>query len=128
MPTSFKGDYHVYFYAEVDILTNCLRALADYRSYYGDVWPSRIAINRNNRLSLSFGEDIEIVKPAGREANWPILSALYLRIDEPLRDPAVGRKATVPPVAVREPVEDVYNQVYHRRAGSDAGFILKLPT
>ena len=126
--SSFQGNYHVYIYNEEHILTNCLRALADFRSYHGEVWPAKIVINRNNRLSLSFGADIEILKPAARETNWPILNALYLCSDAPLRDPAIKRIATVPQTHIREPIDDVYQQVYRRRAGTDVGYTIKLPT
>lgn len=126
MTTDFAGDYQLYFLNESDILTNCLKALAQFRKDAGEFWPSEIVINRHTRLTLGFGPDIKVTKPGKSESNWPLLGALYMAEDNPMRDPANQRTATHMQKA-RQPVEDVYQRYYRFRAGT-AGYILKLPS
>lgn len=125
--TDFTGNYQLYFLNESDILTNCLRALAQYRQHAGEFWPARVIINRNTRLSLGFGPDIKVIRPGKSEANWPLLGALYMFTDDPMRDPANQRVAKAMQVRIRQPVEDVYGIMYRFRAGSDTGYVMKLP-
>lgn len=125
--TEWPQNYLLHFWHECDILTNCLIALANYRSRYGDHWPAKIIINRNdNRLSIGFGDGIEIIAPGLKETNWPLPGAMYMATDEQLRDPATYRQARALPNNIRKPVEDYAQIYYRRRAGADIGYVLKL--
>lgn len=118
-------NYQLYILDDVDILSNCLMALAEFRRNKGDYWPSSITVHKRNRLSISFGPGIKLIRPADKDSNWLMINGLYMSTDRPLRDPAVVRKATRPPVSIRTPVEDVYNQVYRNRVS--ANYVLRLP-
>lgn len=125
--TEWPQDYQLHFWHECDILTNCIIALAEYRTKHGEYWPGKIIVNRDdNRLSIGFGDGIQIIKPGPKETNWPLPGAIYMSVDDKLRDPATHRRAIVMTARMRQPVED-YSQVYYRRrTGSDVGYVLKL--
>jgi hypothetical protein len=124
-PLNPAGDYLVYLLEEMDILTNCIKALAEYRKHVGEYWPSRIIINRNNRLTFGFGEGIKIRRGSAYDT-WIINNAIYMSTDNPLRDPAHQRKATALQTGTRQPIEDVYEQVYRIRTATQ--YVMTLPT
>lgn len=125
--TDWPEDYQLHFWYECDILTNCLMALAEYRTIYGDYWPAKVIVNRNdNRLTIGFGDGITTIKPGLKENNWPIPGAMYMTTDEKLRDPATHRMARALSNTIRQPIEDYAQVYYRRRAGSDIGYVLKL--
>lgn len=125
--TNWPKDYQLHIWNECPILTNCLMALAEYRTTHGDHWPAKVIVNReDNRLSTGFGDGIEIVKPGLKETNWPLPGVMYMSVDEKLRDPATQRRAITLQGVIRTPVEDYGQVIYRTRSGSDVGYILKL--
>lgn len=118
-------DYQLYIYDDCDILSNCLKALAEFRRNAGDYWPSTITVHKRNRLSLEFGSGIKVIRPSDRDSTWLIINGVYMALDEPLHDPAVVRKATCPPTRVRTPVEDVYQTTYRIR--SSVNYVMTIP-
>lgn len=122
-PFNPVGNYQVFLYEETHMLTNCLLAIAEYRKQMGEYWPSYIILSRNNRLVFGFGQGIKI-RRAGPSDSWIINNAIYMSKDNPLRDPAVQRRATTYQ-GKREPVVDVYQQVYRIR--TNTSFVMKLP-
>lgn len=120
------ANYQLYLLDDVNILTNCLRALAQFKRNMGDYWPSSITIHKRNRLRLEFGGGTKTIRPSDKDSNWLMINGLYMSTDAPLHDPAIQRKATRPPIRVRTPVEDVYGQVYRMRLSPN--YILRLPT
>lgn len=111
------ANYQLYLLDDVDILTNCLKALAEFRRDVGEYWPATIVIHRRNRLSLDFGEGIKVSRMSDKEGSWIIINALYMSLDDPLRDSATIRKATVMPIKTRQPIFDVYQTQYRMRDG-----------
>lgn len=116
-----KGEWYVYLLKEEDALTNCLKAIAEFRKETGEYWPAKILLPVNSRIPGNWGEGIEIIYVDDR---WIINNAIYMSLTYKLYDPVQQRKA-IALESKRDPVEDVY-QVYYRMRHTPA-YVLSLP-
>ena len=111
MRTDDEELYLVYWYEEVDLLTNVLRALAHYRRVLGPLWPRVITLRDGNRLPFhKFGEDTELM----RVDKSLVVDAMYMSMYAPYPDQPVKRTPTVF-ICEREPLEDAGAIIFRSR-------------
>jgi hypothetical protein len=87
----------VWVYDETDILTNLLCAIKAYKRKHGEIWPSKVVMHSENRLSFGLGPYTEILR-----LDKVLINALHFDLSDPTSDPTEGvREATVLPVKKR---------------------------
>lgn len=79
--------YEVYFLAEIDALSNALRALARFKRTHGEFWPKKVQVSPSAMRILHFGQDIKL------EFNSKLhRAAYYLSLYRPNYDPHNGKR------------------------------------
>lgn len=79
--------YEVYFLAEIDALSNALRALARFKRTHGEFWPKRVQVSPDAMRILHFGQDMSL------EFNSKLhRAAYYLSLHRPNYDPHKGKR------------------------------------
>lgn len=80
--------YEVYFLAEIDALSNALRALARFKRMHGEFWPKKVQVSPDAMRILHFGPDMKF------EFNSKLhRAAYYLSLYKPNYDPHNGKRS-----------------------------------
>jgi hypothetical protein len=80
--------YEVYFLAEVDALSNALRALARFKRMHGEFWPTKVQVSPDAMRILQFGQDMEFEFSSKLHR-----AAYYLSLYRPHYDPHNRRRS-----------------------------------
>lgn len=79
--------YEVYFFAEIDALSNALRALARFKRLHGEFWPKKVQVSPGAMRILHFGPDMNL------EFNSKLhRAAYYLSLHRPNYDPHQNKR------------------------------------
>lgn len=112
--------YEVWILADVDMLTNMLSAMAKYRAIHTGCWPKKLTVERRTQLSMTYGPDVKT-----KQEDWPMMDALYLSSQEPVKEPEPPRRFPTRFNGMRQPVKDVNKTIYRTRSDSQ-GILLSV--